>query len=118
MSLLYANSDSIVSLIDIPTSLSIAQGTPDRPNTYRLYSSAALEQPHISLEPKSDTAKANVRRVLGPASVSVDEDAIMNGLERMKIAHTGSWCYPRQVSPNLEVNFLGKRRREDSDSMF
>ena len=116
-SLLYANSDSTVLLIDIPTSLSLAQGLSDQRNTHRLYSSTALEEPHPSTEPKSEAAKANVLRMLGPVSSNVDEDATMQGLERIRVTHTGLWCYPREISTDLQVEPSRKHRRKDLNSM-
>jgi N6-adenosine-specific RNA methylase IME4 len=118
-SILYQNQDKTVTLIDIPTSISIAQGIENSPNHAKLLSSDPLQQPYQSTEPKSEKALANLLQ--RPKSKLFDEelfslyaDVVKAALSDIRAQRSGPWCLPRKLG-NLEPFRKRKAREMSSD---
>lgn len=106
--ILYQSSFNAVTLLDIPLSISLAQGTSDHPNHERIYSTEPLQHPHPSTEPKTQRAKKNVKHamILGNAPPPFPTKLLDEALEEIKAYYRGDeWCLPRQV--------LKERREEE-----
>ena len=110
--ILYQNVDRTIVLLDIPTSISLAQGTLDYACTDRIYSSPPLEAPYPSTEPNSAKAKANILR----AKVSIDSDLefptilLYQALEEIDHHWRGEWCLMRKISPLVTAGRSKKRK--------
>ena len=110
--ILYQNVDSTIVLLDVPRSISLAQGTLDYACTGQIYSSPPLEAPYPSTEPKSGKAKAKILRT----KVPVDSDLefplplLYQALEEIDSHWRGGWCLMRKVSPFITAG-RGKKRK-------
>lgn len=106
--ILYQNSTSDVSLLDIPRSIEQAQGG----FPARLTSSSPMERPYPGVEPKSDKASKS----LGEATL--DELLLHKHLElALREASHGlgsnrTWCFPRSTDNEPTSERKRKRLRE------
>lgn len=114
--ILYQNLDKTVTLLDIPRSISLAQGTPTYANTRAIYSSTPLNAPYPSTEPKTEAARTNVIRIMGPSIVEFPETLLWEALEVVGKNHDGDWCLPRQISPVVSSP-RGVKRKLDHEQV-
>ncbi|KAI9705464.1 MAG: hypothetical protein M1836_006219 [Candelina mexicana] len=116
--ILYQSEDKDVTLIDIPTSIAIAQGSPSEVHHGQLLSSEPLLKPYLSLEPKSNKAKAKLRKD-NEAREAVHDSLrshIVGALEDIQKHHMGKWCLPRCVGPNQQlIRSSTQKRKADSE---
>jgi N6-adenosine-specific RNA methylase IME4 len=115
--ILYQSACKTVTLLDIPLSISLAQGTPDHPHRDRIYSSKPPQHPYPSTEPKSEKARKNVLRTMkesaGPA---FPEKVLYEALEEIKANYTvDEWCLPRQVRTFFTPAQRRKKRKGPKD---
>ncbi|KAI4205380.1 MAG: hypothetical protein LQ350_000421 [Teloschistes chrysophthalmus] len=99
--ILYQNQDSTVILIDIPRSISSAQGIPDSPCSDALLSSPPLENSYASIEPRSKKARERVQQqvVLGNlAEPSFPPGLLLQGLAEIKSGGFFKFCSERKTS--------------------
>lgn len=108
--ILYQNPEKTITLLDIPKSISQAQGTFASPCTKTIYSSPPLEAPYPSTEPKSEAAKANVMHRMETNLAEYPEVFLLQALDEIKTNYDGEWCLPRQVSPHTSIRQRGKRK--------
>ena len=110
--ILYRNVDNTIVLLDLPRSISLAQGTLDYPCPDQIYSSPALEAPYPSTEPKSGKAKANVLRTRVPTDSNLDfpTTLLYEALEEIGHHWGGRWCLMRKISPSLIAGRSKKRK--------
>jgi len=103
-SILWQNATRTVTLLDIPRSISLAQGTPSHPCTAQIYSSQAIQTPYPSTEPKTEKAKANVLRTKSYHSTDAEFPAILLHQAHGEIVRDWNrgWCLKRQLSPFAE----------------
>lgn len=114
--ILYQTADKRITLIDLPTSTSLAQNLPGpAPPTRIMLSSEALQEPYHSNEPKTESAKANVMARTGSDDLHVYEDFICNGLREITEHHQGNWCLRRYPSPVIHRRRGKKRKLGDVD---
>lgn len=106
-SILYENLEKTVCLIDIPGSISHAQGTS---NELSLLSRAPLEAPfEVKNEPSkgkhvdSDTVEEEYHRDI--------KNLIIHALQEIKSSHTGSWCVSRKLVPAEQGRRRSKKRK-------
>lgn len=103
--ILYQNPGKTVTLLDIPQSISLSQGTLMHPNhSWRICSTPPLQTPFPSLEPKSEAARAKVIRAMGFNIESGFPNSLLNeALEEIKDNYKlkGGWCLPRCLSKAL-----------------
>lgn len=95
-SVLWQNKEQTVTLLDIPQSISAAQGTDESPFDHVLLSTEPLQSSYESNEPRSNAAKAK----LETNSVHEDvhsryEKVLKSSLEEISSHHKGPWCSPR-----------------------
>lgn len=107
--ILYQNEDSTISIIDIPRSIELAQGTPS--SSRRLLSTEPLKEPFPSTEPKSQKARDRL------GSLSIDDllssKHLQFALDEVKAEWKGEWCLPRALLvESLEDD--GKKRKRES----
>ena len=114
--ILYQNPAKTVTLIDIPTSVSLAQGTLEIPNSRKLYSSPPLQFPYPSTEPKSAAAKAKVREMMGSAHREFSTELLCEALRQIGDNYSGEWCLPRQI-PNPASMGANKKCKYDGLAM-
>jgi N6-adenosine-specific RNA methylase IME4 len=103
---MFENSDQTVFLIDIPASIGAAQGTAEHPFSRTLLSTAALEVPFVSTEPKTAKARKNVADRLDAAvdhdgSIAEFEQLIQDALEEIRGAYFGPWCRRRMHAADV-----------------
>lgn len=105
--ILYHSSSSAVTLLDVPRSIEQAQGA----LSSNLVSSAPLEHPYPTVEPKSDKARKN----LGEATL--DELLLQKHLElsldeaRRGLGSSGTWCLPRITSDETLPDSSERKRK-------
>lgn len=111
--ILFQNLEKTITLLDLPVSLSLAQGTSTSPNTSIIYSSTALQSPYPSTEPKSDRARASITRKLGTKNAHEFPGFLLSdALECIETHHKGEWSLQRQISPVMLAS-RRKRKRDD-----
>ena len=110
--ILYRNVDSTIVLLDLPKSISLAQGTLDHPCPGHIYSSPALEAPYPSTEPKSEKAKANVLRTNVPVDSNLEFPTTLlhQALEEISHHWGGRWCLMRKISTSVTAGRSKKRK--------
>lgn len=103
--ILYQNPDRTVTLLDIPQSISLSQGTLKHPNhSFKLYSTSPLQTPFPSLEPKSEAARAKVIRAMGSNfNLGFPNSLLHEALEEIKENYKleEDWHLPRCLSKAL-----------------
>ncbi|MCJ1235760.1 hypothetical protein MMC14_003731 [Varicellaria rhodocarpa] len=118
--ILYQNEAKDITIIDLPTSIVLAQTLPGNLLVdYALYSPEPLQEPHKSIEPRSLSARANVLSRLGQDG-NADHDptshlVIRESLDKIRENYQGDWCLPRQLSPLAEQRKGKKRKFDDVD---
>lgn len=96
--ILWQNSDRAwdICLLDVPRSISAAQGTADRPYSDILLSSKPILCPFPSNEPRSAAAKAKLLGNTTEEAIHFEYSTILHrALEQVRRHHSGSWCLPR-----------------------
>ncbi|MCJ1275667.1 hypothetical protein MMC21_003470 [Puttea exsequens] len=97
---LYQNVDNAVFLIDIPQSVSEAQGTVDNPCTSHIYSVQPRQTPYPSVEPKSKEAEKRLRtQALSSIDLGLPPEIIHCALREIAKRRIGNWCLPRKILP-------------------
>ncbi|MCJ1477675.1 hypothetical protein MMC13_006348 [Lambiella insularis] len=108
--ILYQNEEKTVTLIDIPTSITLAQVLAPQSPDRTILSYPPVQEPYPSTEPKSEAARARVLSRLGPLEQIYDYSTfIRNGLQEIRQAHQSRWCVLRQISPH--VSPLRRKRK-------
>jgi N6-adenosine-specific RNA methylase IME4 len=112
--ILYQNADQTATLLDLPRSLELAQGSQGEVQSNRIISCTPVEQPFANTnEPKSAKALANFSPVSFQALLL--QRHIQLALEEVKSAHTGQWCLPRVVEENTDLqDFDGRKHARDT----
>ena len=98
--ILYQNPAKTVVLLDIPRSISFAQGTPETPCLRQIYSTPPLETPFPSTEPKSEKAKARVAQHGMGVVEPFPADVLRAALVEVASHWNGAWCAERRVRPH------------------
>lgn len=101
--ILYQNDTQTITLMDIPKSISLGQGTSHQSGDEIIYSSSPLKAPYESTEPKSIKARANVLQMRRATDVGFPEDLLNQAIERIAEAWKGEWCLERMISPLTKV---------------
>ncbi|KAL8813790.1 MAG: hypothetical protein Q9223_006947 [Gallowayella weberi] len=99
-SILYQSKSQKVTLIDIPFSISLSQGTPDHPCTDQLYSSPPLEKCYPSLEPRSLKAEQRVQEHLSShclAPSPFPHHWLVHGLAKVRAEFPFAFCSKRRT---------------------
>jgi hypothetical protein len=95
-SILYQNTDQTVTLIDIPTSIAVAQGCTDT-----LLSTPPLEapiEPKQDYQPKSQKAKAAKAHELSDGARHAEyKTLIVQALAEIRTHVSSQWCAPRSI---------------------
>ncbi|KAL5358402.1 MT-A70-domain-containing protein [Aspergillus floccosus] len=140
--ILYKNADNTVFLIDIPTSIALAQhlssiqagpalitpaeNAPEESRKYQttnLLSSAPINKPYsLSSEPKTDVARARLLERFSPTErvyhADIVEPLVCNALNDIRTNDPeiqGTWCFPRRVigNPNPTDDVNPGKRKQD-----
>jgi N6-adenosine-specific RNA methylase IME4 len=108
--ILWQSEDRDVFLIDIPRSISFAQGTSEHPHQDILLSTKPLEEPYPTSEPKSAAARARLVNNTVDARQHEEYAALLaDALAKTKTTHDGPWCLPR---PFVEVTASKSKKRK------
>ena len=111
--ILWQNSDRIVALIDVPLSISAAQGGGSLTWNRNLLSCPPLQSPFPSNEPKSDEAKAKLKNNTVDAELHAEYHVLLQqALEDVKKGYDREWCLPRSFAE--EAPRAAKRRKLSS----
>ena len=107
--ILYQSADREITLIDIPTSIGIAQGRSDT-----LLSTPPLEEP-IQLNEEYQPRAARTNRIISADTAHHEayKSLIQQALLDIRAHIPGSWCASRQVFPNLSRYGKGATRTND-----
>ena len=119
--ILYQNPSKTVTLLDIPQSISLSQGTLMHPNqSLKIFSTPPLQTPFPSLEPKSEAARAKVIRAMGPnIEIGFPSSLLHEALEEIKenFRVKGDWCLPRHLSKRLRESAQKQAKRGHEDHL-
>ncbi|KAL6719179.1 hypothetical protein ACLMJK_003416 [Lecanora helva] len=116
--ILYQNPSKTIVLLDIPRSISFAQGTPSHPCTGQIISSPAPETPFPSTEPKTSKARARLleMKLQEDPSTQFPEQLLQRALEGIRAQFDGVWCLERKVSPTSSPK-QDRKRKFDKGSL-
>ena len=114
---LYQNPSKTVVLLDIPRSISLAQGTQSHPYTGQICSSTALQTPYLSTEPKTDKAKAKLQDLKRQERTDLQfpEHLLQQALDEISSGHDGMWCLERKLVASTAAR-QNKKRNFDEES--
>lgn len=97
--IIWQSADQDITLIDIPASISSAQGREDGPVSDSLLSTKPQEQPYQTNEPKSAAARAKLVNNTVDSELHEEYANILgDALARIKEVHDRPWCLPRRFS--------------------
>jgi N6-adenosine-specific RNA methylase IME4 len=120
-SILYQNAEKNILLVDLPTSLSLAQGASHR--DYRqILSSKPPSQPFILPEPKpKHTIKTSTVKQAEDEAQRASHTPLVNEinytLREIEKHHGGLWCLPRRFDLNVTLATGKTRKRAAEDSL-
>lgn len=104
-----------VCLLDVPRSISAAQGTAAYPCSDTLLSSEPIACPFPSNEPKSAAARAKLLYNTVGVNFHVQYSTILHGaLEQVRQYHQGAWCLPRPFT--IDTRGRSRKRKADEDA--
>ena len=96
-SIIYQNNERTVTLLDIPTSIAVAQGGNSNIVRKTIYSCEPLQNPFRDNEPKSIKAKEQSDlRAADSGLDSIHASVIGDALTEVRSRHHGAWCLPRR----------------------
>ena len=118
-SFLWQSEDRQITLIDIPRSISSAQGTQDQPCHDLLSSTKAQTEPYQTNEPKSAQARSKlVSNTVDVELHKVYAESLSDALIRVRKAHGGPWCLPRPfLETSTRANLKRKLDARDADAL-
>lgn len=109
--IIWQSEEGRITLVDIPRSISLAQGTPDQPCHDLLSSTEAQAEPYKTNEPKSATARSRlVDNTVDAESHKVYAELLSDALSTTRTAYDGPWCLPRLVVESPRE--LGRKRKQ------
>lgn len=116
-SILWQSEDKQITLIDIPRSISSAQGTQNQPCHDLLSSTEAQIEPYQTNEPKSAQARSKlVSNTVDAESHRVYAGSLDGALTKVRDAHDGPWCLPRPfLETSTKANLKRKLDARDAD---
>lgn len=107
--IIYQNENKTVTLIDVPHSITAAQGTTELPCNDDLRSTTPLDAPYPSNEPKKATAKAKVQSNTVDEVVHTDYRLLIDhALAEIRNHRHDKWCLPR---PYITASGKAKKRK-------
>lgn len=107
--IIWQSEDQDITLIDIPISISSAQGTSERPCSDSLLSTKPQKRAYQTNEPKSAAARAKLVNNTVDSELHEEYAKFLGGaLTRMNEAHNRPWCLPRRFG-ELPVKEGNKR---------
>lgn len=98
-----------ITIIDIPHSISAAQGIPQSPSHRLILSCEPIKSCFASNEPKSNVAKARLTAKMATENDELYAQTIAQALHSIKDAYLGEWCLPRHCDP---TNFKSGNKRK------
>lgn len=119
-SFLYQSGDKTINLIDIPRSISEAQGTAEDPCMDLLCSVPPLEKPYPSIEPRSQKARQQVTARLPPedsVEQSFPQALLIQGLSRIRAEHPYAFCSDRTITPPESTNRKRKHNKSGKSQL-
>ncbi|KAF2162670.1 hypothetical protein M409DRAFT_26908 [Zasmidium cellare ATCC 36951] len=116
--ILWQDEKRSITLLDIPRSVSAAQGTAERPCYDLLLSSEPLEKPFVVVEPKSNKAKQNLQQnTVDEELHTAYRDILDNALQSIRQHHQGPWALKRPFIAGQSIVRPGKKRKLDSQDI-
>lgn len=110
--ILWQDDEGTVTLIDIPRSISAAQGTVEDPCYDALLSTEPLREPYSTQEPKSSKAKKNAQNNSVDEEVhTIYRDILHKSLESVRKNHDQDWALARRSSSIQDLRRNGKKRK-------
>ena len=117
-SLLWQSPDRSVTLIDVPRSISAAQGDGTISSSCHILSTNPLQSPFASNEPKSASAKAKLQTTVEEDELhSRYQHLLQHALSEVNNNYTGDSCLPRRFVEQSSSP-TKKRRLDDSEGVL
>ncbi|KAL9096853.1 MAG: hypothetical protein Q9165_000817 [Trypethelium subeluteriae] len=111
-SIIYQNDAQTITLLDIPASISEAQGASTQSSGKMICSCEPLEEPLHDNEPKSTTARKQLELQSVDSNLhSIYASLINDALAEIRSKHLGIWCLPRR----RRLSRLGAERKRKAD---
>jgi N6-adenosine-specific RNA methylase IME4 len=117
--IIWQSDEKNITLIDIPSSISSAQGTREQPCHDLLLSTPAQVEPYKTNEPKSAAARANlISNTVDAESHQVYAELLHGAVNTIRAAYDGLWCHPRLfVGAHTENGLKRKSGGGDEDDL-
>jgi N6-adenosine-specific RNA methylase IME4 len=117
-SIIWQSGEENITLIDIPSSISLAQGTSEQPCHDLLLSTRAQVETYKTNEPKSAVARSRLSgNTVDAESHQVYAELLEDAVSAIKAAYDGLWCQPRlfveTCTENGTKRKLGGRDEDD-----
>ncbi|CAK3924494.1 hypothetical protein MYCGRDRAFT_75907 [Lecanosticta acicola] len=116
--ILWQNEERTITLLDIPQSISAAQGTNEHPCHDLLISTKPQEHPFPPQEPKTEKASANLNNNTVDSALDAEYHEILHSaLEEVRKQYDDIWCLPRRTASTSDSTGVGKKRKLDHSSV-
>ena len=112
--ILYQNSTKSVTLLDIPKSILVAQGTVAYPCLEQPHSSPPLREPYPSTEPKSSDGTAKLNRMRGATDSSFPTTLFNEALKEIAECWSGDKCLQRSIG---DPDILERKAMQDGEML-
>ncbi|KAF7196615.1 N(6)-adenine-specific DNA methyltransferase METTL4 [Pseudocercospora fuligena] len=113
--IIWQNAEQDVTVLDLPRSISAAQGDSGHPFTDILRSTQPLEHPYVTNEPASEKARAKLRGNTVDETLHAEyRDILQQALKQVREHHehhNGIWCHPRPLVNDHDDARPAKKRK-------
>jgi N6-adenosine-specific RNA methylase IME4 len=108
--IIWQSDEGRITLIDVPGSISSAQGVREQPCHDLLLSTQAQVEPYKTNEPKSAAARSKLlSNTVDAESHQAYAELLQNAVSTIRAAYDGDWCHPRLFVETRKEN--GPKRK-------
>ncbi|KXT09147.1 hypothetical protein AC579_5824 [Pseudocercospora musae] len=110
--IIWQNNEKDVTVLDLPRSISEAQGDSGHPFTDILRSTRPLDKPYATNEPASEKARAKLRGNTVDETLHAEyRDLLQQALKQVREHHNDIWCHPRPFASDHDHARPAKKRK-------
>jgi N6-adenosine-specific RNA methylase IME4 len=117
--IIWQSDEGQITLIDVPGSISLAQGIREKPCHDLLLSTQSQVEPYKTNEPKSAAARAKLfNNTVDAESHQAYAELLHNAVKTIKAAYDGLWCHPRLFIETCTENGAKRKLGEGEEHDF
>ncbi|KXS97288.1 hypothetical protein AC578_4588 [Pseudocercospora eumusae] len=110
--IIWQNNEQDVTVLDLPRSISEAQGDSAHPFTDILRSTQPLEKPYVTNEPLTEKARAKLcGNTVDEALHAEYRDLLQQALKQVREHHNDIWCHPRPYVDDHDDARTARKRK-------